>query len=296
MQITKVKSLTYTDVLVGLRIYSKEGVFDVDKDALTNIGIYNINLKNRIPLIDYEDTLTTQEELDNSIKATDISEDQARLNELLQAISGTPASEILCNYQLPFEQTRKTFVEDNNWKTEIEYRNDEYNNQNNLYTPNGKRYRGGWIGKGRNPQKVKAIFHYEQCYWAFHKGYRLNSEVIEPYKDLQIYQKIVNCFRTQFTLRESPNHVSPLIEVKRADNTEAVFPLAEFPYQRLAQREFVTKHNIILPLPDGVELPKNAYLNEDPRELVIIALEQFIHTHMKKPFFFNQYDRYVFSN
>lgn len=264
IEIHDIKALTYEGRLLGLRFYTNKGIYDADRDSLKNEGILNINIPNRSELKLVGDLLVTDEEINSGKTVIDVSEDE-KLKVLVNFLRGKEKFTHLFKFQKPYEQSLKTFMEDPYWVPERVERNDEYRNQHVIKQPDGKYWRGGWIGRYRSLELAKEGFHYEQCKWALHRGDDVADEALITYLDLRRAKKYI----TQVEKSVSFNGDECRVLV---DGVVHTFNLSDFPKDRISQRGFVSEHNLISKNIEGVHL-------FDARETVIVGIQRAIYKH-----------------
>lgn len=273
--VTEIKALTYLERLIGLRFNTSEGILDADKTSLTKLGVLNINIPNRVELFLKDDILISQEELDSGITTVDISNDTDKLSNLVESIKEQEGYQHLFIFQKPYEQSLKTFMEDENWETVRIKRNDEYNNQHHIIQPDGNQWRGGWISKNRDSEKAKSNFHYDQVRWAIHRGNKVSEESLLTYPDLKQYIDLIAEIKQLYKPKTDKNG-ELVISVDTGDEeTVREVYLNKFPEERYNQRTFVTP-DLILPFLSEVNLI-GKFL--DARELSIIAITHIVTEH-----------------
>lgn len=275
-----ITSLSLNGSIIGLRFQTPKGVFDADRESLNKHGIYNLRRPNVEELHSYGDLLMTQEEFQTGLVTEDIS-DSPKLEKLVSMLKSNQGYQDMFKILLPHEQSLEDFL-NSGWQVERVHRNDEYNGQHYLYLPNGFKYRGGWIGKGRDPYKVLTTFHYEQCYWYMHQGGVCSPSALRAHPDLAQYERILRDMVSHITHYERDGKVT--LEVPQTTGESIILDGVDYihlnPYE---QRGYFTNidYNAINYNPNKFEKPtprEKCGFTFDLRELTRVAYQRYLLT------------------
>lgn len=283
MDILNVKALIYDDKLVGLRFITTEGIFDADKESLQEEGVVNINIPNRVELILADDHLLSYDEIENGLVTIDISTNKAILVHLVDSLRHSGFDDVLFQTQQPWEQSLTIFLDDEGWQAVKVDRTDEYANQHYMITPDGTRWRGGWIGSFNSPEQAKRAFHYNQTVLAFHRGDKVAYEALSTYPELKRYMELVEHIKQKVKVDNELISIDVGFEVKE-------IPIDAYPTQtRIEQRSFISANQLIPLDAQDIELPSTLF---DIRELTAIAIAIRLREHdirtTGNPYYINQ--------
>ena len=288
----QIQGLSLDDKIIGLRFKTNNGVFDADRESLRKLGVHNLRVPQVEKLRHFGNFLMTQEEFESDLYTEDISE-SPKLQSIVKALSESEKFAYMFRYLRPYEQDVEEFLI-SGWLPQYEQRNDEYNGQHNLFLPDGSRYRGGWIGKGRTFEIVLRQFHYEQCFWFIHKGGTPHPDAIKTYNDLKRYNDIISDIKEKIKVRIEQNGQNKVTTsaVPQLNNEAILLDAHEYvklsPYQ---QRGFFTHadfayfgypdKNIDIPSPPKSVRSMHVF---DLRELLLVAyLRKFYEVYRYQP-------------
>lgn len=224
-------ALSYNDIIIGLRFKTEQGVFDADRASLRKYGVHNLRVEKVEHLRPFGNLLMTEEEFNTDLHTEDIS-DSPKLESIVKALRQSEKYQYMFRFLRPYEQDVEELLI-SGWLPEYQRRSDEYNGQHNLFLPDGSRYRGGWIGKGKNFDIVLRNFHYEQCYWYIHRGGTPSPEAIKTYSDLKRYNDIIEDIKQNIKI-EGTKH-GERMEVR------AYVPLTDGTTVKIDGKEFLTQ-------------------------------------------------------
>ena len=288
-----ITGLSYQDKIIGLRFKTPSGVFDADRLGLRKHGVFDVDAPDIEKINFYGDLLMTEEEYQNNLQVEDVS-DSPKLAELIDSVRNNEDYSYLFYITKPYEQSQEDFL-GSGWTTERVVRNDEYNGQHYLYLPDGSRYRGGWVGKGRNEEVVLKNFHYEMCYWQLHAGGVVADEALKTYKDLKKYNDIILDIKQKIKERTVKNgrYTDIILSLPSAEGTMIEFVYSEYAnLPRWSQRELAYKVDLSkLDLDATNETFQNDkhYHGRFIEELVIIAIMRRYREFYGKPYVHNHF-------
>lgn len=285
-----ITGLRYNNLIVGLRFKTPQGVFDADRIGLRKVGIFNVDVPTVEELIQYGDELVTEEEYHKNLQVEDISE-SPKLAHLVEHLKGNPKNHYSSLFYIkkPFEQSLQDFIL-SGWLPERISRQDEHNGQHNLFLPDGTRYRGGWVGKGRTYEIVLKKFHYESCYWQLHGGGYVSEEALKTYKDLKKYNDTIKDIKQKIKgkTEEVFGKEDFVITLSSKENEPLYFicsqymKLARYEKRTLAYQVDLSQFNL-----DVTEemLPRGEFTHKKfLEELLVIAISQIFAEHMGTTF------------
>lgn len=191
----KLSALVLNNVVIGLRFKTPEGNFDAGNISLRALGVYNLDIPAREELKPHFGGFMTQEEINSGVEAEEIS-DSPVLTEYVRIMRNVEKFNFMFKYQAPYEQSVEQFLV-SGWEPVRDQRNDEHNGQHHLKKPDGSKWRGGWIGKGRSNEVVLKNFHFEQCYWYMHRGGKLAQSALNSHPKLKEYAQIISYIRSK---------------------------------------------------------------------------------------------------
>lgn len=169
----------------------------------------------------------------------------------------------------PEEMTLAMFMSNPDWKAVLDVKaTGETKGQHHMIQPDGKQYKGGWIGKFRNPEEAKLNFHYKCLYWAVFRGREISEVVLSEYPKLLKTQRRITAFMSNIHIGTGP-YIAVTVNSQIRH-----FHIMDCPlFGRVNMREFVQDHALIELLPD-----QRAYGTVDdifgPVEEMAIALER----------------------
>ena len=195
--INRIGTLVYNNMALGLRVYSDEGVFDIERDILYANRVFNLRTAKELELVEIEGLLSTKEEADGKLEVQDISSNVELVERVIAELqsstrttqSGKPLFEVarvLFEVPAPHNMTLREFLADERWLPIRHQRNDEYNGQHSLQLPDKRMWRGGWIGKGRSFTEVKRNFHEKEVEYALFRGNIVPERVLDDYLHLKV--------------------------------------------------------------------------------------------------------------
>lgn len=268
MEITWVRSLVYNGVPLGLRFNTDEGIFDASRESLRQQKVFNCNLPAQVTLKLVGDDFISAED-SSGVSIVDISDNLEVLNAVVEKLKSSSLKSRFA-LQPVHQQSLHVFLNDPDWVAIRVVRNDEYNNQHTLRQPDGKMWGGGWIGKARSPVQAKAIFHYEQVFWALHRSAQVSLDALETYPDLQNIVNTIKSIQANVSISDS--------DVVRVTVNDKIveFPLSTWPDRILSERAFANKEGLV---PAGLQQHITKFINLDPRELTIMAIRYSIRDH-----------------
>jgi hypothetical protein len=270
--ITSIKGLDYNGELVGLRLFSSQGSFDIGKDVLKLRGMKHFTILTRINLSLHGELLLSEEEASSGVLSEDISENEVVLSRCLAVLQEPTYKEQLLGFQKPYELSLAEFMSDEGWKPERVTRTDEHRNQHTLTQPDGTSYRGGWIGSHRSLDAAKKGFHYDQVKYALHSGKTVASVAVEGYQDLKWAKGFIDHLSSTIGFSDG-------LVVVPVDNEEVSFPLESFPLtNRVSQRGFVSSNGL---MSKNVEVINSQDSWFGLQEVTCISIEKAIVSYLK---------------
>ena len=288
-----ITGLSYKDKIIGLRFKTQQGVFDADRLGLRKHGVFDVDAPDIEKINFYGNLLMTEDEYQNNLQVEDVS-DSPKLAELIDSVRNNEDYSYLFYIAKPYEQSQEDFL-NSGWVTERVVRNDEYNGQHYLYLPDGSKYRGGWVGKGRNEEVVLKNFHYEMCYWHLHAGGVVADEALKTYKDLKKYNDIILDIKQKIKERtvKIDRYTDLILSLPSAEGTMIEFIYSEYAnLPRWAQRELAYKVDLSkLDLDVTNETLQHNKFSHGRfiEELVIIAIMRRYREFYGKPYVHNHF-------
>lgn len=142
---------------------------------------------------------------------------------------------------LPEEMSLHTFLSAHTWKAILDEKaSGESKGQYLLIEPDGKPYRGGWIGKHKNEEQAKRSFHKNRVFMSVWWGNMLPEHVLADYPDILSAQRNILAMQENIIVKEGP-----YVRVN-IDQTDKFFNKADLPlFDRVSMREFVRMHGLL---------------------------------------------------
>lgn len=139
-----------------------------------------------------------------------------------------------------------------------------------LLQPDGKDWRGGWIGKHKSPELAKRAFHDKEVYYAVHGGRDVSERVLKDYPDYLKAQRFIHHIMSKVHIGSGP-----YVRVETDEGTSH-FYMYDFPtFDRVSARGFVQDFHL-----DKWEVPFKGSFTA--REMTAIALSKCLVPHLGK--------------
>ncbi|WP_152970838.1 hypothetical protein [Bacillus sp. FJAT-28004] len=141
----------------------------------------------------------------------------------------------------PEEMTLSQFLSDPAWIAQLDpHAKGESKGMFELIEPDGKKYRGGWIGKFRSPELAKRDFHKDAVYYSIHRGSILSERILADYPKVLTAQRGILAKLNDIHLTLG-THLRIMI-----GNVERYVHYMDIPlYCRVSMREFVWNHQLV---------------------------------------------------
>jgi hypothetical protein len=255
-------------VPLGLRFYTDDEIFDVDRHSLHHVGVYNLDLAGKVEM-HLVDKLWLSKE-DTKMTITDLSGATESISSLLDSLPSM-VRKTLSSITRPHEQTLLQFLSDPYWKPNLITSDSEASSNYEMLKPDGTKWDGGWIGKFSNVKRIKTAFHYTQVAQALHRGEHIDAEIYWVYPDLMEVVKVTALFKeyvsTSKGVLEIAFGVKPLY-----------IPLASWPTRVSDARDLITNSHLPLDRIKGLKQTtiKGVYNTFTLVDILLIAIKQLL--------------------
>lgn len=275
---SKIKGLVFRGELLGLRFYLQQGVFDLSNYTLAlDFELTHYNIEDKITLVESEELLVSQEELTCDVVVSELT--PTAIDEISSLLETEEVKTLLKGYQPPHLMSTQNFIQDSGWRPVRVTRTDEHDGQHEMLQPDGTKWSGGWVGKGRTPEIVKRNFHYDQVKYKIHWGVEVADSALDDYPDLKSARDGIQNLLALLSSQADGELTAPT-----NDGETYTFPMSAFPESRYSQRAFVANHNLSpSPFSLGVTLTATPESWFTPNECMCIAISMKIAEITKQP-------------
>lgn len=273
MSSSRIRSLVYNRVPIGLRFNFDGMVLDADRSSLRRQGVLNINLPSRVELKLLNNEFVSSEDL-QGVDVHDISDNEEYLAQLL-AIFRASGHRSIFTLQAVHDQSLEVFLADPGWQAKRVENGGLNSNHFLMMQPDGRMWSGGWIGKHHDALKAKKDFHYAQVFWALHRSLDVSDEVLHSYPDLMTVSNTLAAIVASVIIHRHGASFS-----LRVNNHTVTVHSSTWPDNILDERSFVQSFGLVS---TALQPCKTRLLDLSPRELTVMALRKVVKQYLYAP-------------